>query len=111
MNTRKERLFYLDFIRAIAAVSIVITHFNARYSAHIPEIKGRMIGLEKIGNIGSGEWGVSLFFIISGAALMYVYEKENDWKRFYQKRFMSIYPMFWMAYSAVLAVYVLRTAR
>lgn len=47
MNTRKERLFYLDFIRAIAAVSIVITHFNARYSAHIPEIKGRMIGLEK----------------------------------------------------------------
>ncbi len=45
MNTRKERLFYLDFIRAIAAVSIVITHFNARYSAHIPEIKGRMIGL------------------------------------------------------------------
>lgn len=108
MNTRKERLFYLDFIRAIATVSIVITHFNARYSAHIPEIKGRMIGLEKIGNIGSGEWGVSLFFIISGAALMYVYEKENDWKRFYQKRFMSIYPMFWMAYSAVLAVYVLK---
>ena len=28
---RKERLFYLDFIRAIATVSIIMTHFNARY--------------------------------------------------------------------------------
>ena len=28
---KKERLFYLDFVRAVAAVSIVITHFNARY--------------------------------------------------------------------------------
>ena len=31
MATKKQRLFYLDFIRAIAAISIVITHFNARY--------------------------------------------------------------------------------
>ena len=25
----RERLFYLDFIRAIAAIAIVITHYNA----------------------------------------------------------------------------------
>lgn len=28
---RKERLLYLDFIRAIAAISIILTHYNARY--------------------------------------------------------------------------------
>nr|WP_317378856.1 acyltransferase [uncultured Faecalimonas sp.] len=108
MATKKQRLFYLDFIRAIAAISIVITHFNARYSLHIPEIKGRMVGMEKIGNIGSGEWGVSLFFIISGAALMYVYERRDDWKQFYKKRFLSIYPMFWIAYGTVFGFYVLK---
>lgn len=108
MTAKKQRLFYLDFIRAIAAISIVITHFNVRYLVHIPEIKGKMIGVQKIGNIGSGEWGVSLFFIISGAALMYVYEKRDDWKQFYKKRFLSIYPMFWIAYGTVLGFYVLK---
>jgi len=49
-------------------------------------------------NIYIGDWGVSLFFIISGAALMYVYQEKLEYKRFYKKRFESLYPMFWMAY-------------
>ena len=53
-----------------------------------------------VSNIYIGDWGVSLFFIISGAALMYVYEKKCELKTFYKKRFFSIYPMFWMAYIA-----------
>ncbi|MCU6685273.1 acyltransferase [Dorea acetigenes] len=97
---KKERLFYLDFVRAVAAVSIVITHFNARYLYLNPPMPEKAVLTTTVSNIYIGDWGVSLFFIISGAALMYVYEKKCELKTFYKKRFFSIYPMFWMAYIA-----------
>ena len=34
---KKERLFYLDFIRTIATISILLTHFNAIYIFSYPE--------------------------------------------------------------------------
>lgn len=98
---KKERLFYLDFVRAIAVISIVITHFNARYLYLTPPAPEKAIITTMISNVYIGNWGVSLFFIISGAALMYTYGTGCDLKRFYKKRFLSIYPMFWMAYIAV----------
>ena len=94
----KKRLFYLDFVRAIAAISIVITHFNARYLYLNPPMPEKAVITTTVSNIYIGGWGVSLFFIISGAALMYVYGENCDVKKFYKKRFISIYPMFWMAY-------------
>ena len=95
---KKARLFYLDFVRAIAAISIVITHFNARYLYLNPPTPEKAVITTTISNIYIGSWGVSLFFIISGAALMYVYEENCELKTFYKKRFLSIYPMFWIAY-------------
>lgn len=95
---KKERLFYLDFVRAIAALAIVITHFNARYLYLNPPAPEKAVFITFIGNLYIGDWGVSLFFIISGAALMYVYEEKCQLKTFYKKRFLSIYPMFWIAY-------------
>ena len=95
---KKERLFYLDFVRAIAAVSIVITHFNARFLLLNLPTPEKAVITTTVSNIYIGNWGVSLFFIISGAALMYVYEEKCDLKTFYKKRFFSIYPMFWIAY-------------
>lgn len=98
---KKERLFYLDFIRAIATIAIVMTHFNARYLFLTPQRPEKAIITTVVSNIYIGSWGVSLFFIISGAALMYVYEERCELKKFYKKRFLSIYPMFWIAYSVV----------
>lgn len=95
---KRERLFYLDFVRAIAVISIVITHFNARYLYLNPPALEKAILTTNVGNLYIGDWGVSLFFIISGAALMYVYGERCELKTFYKKRFLSIYPMFWMAY-------------
>lgn len=95
---KKERLFYLDFVRAIAAISIVITHFNARYLYLNPPMPEKAVITTTVSNIYIGAWGVSLFFIISGAALMYVYEEKCELKVFYKKRFLNIYPMFWIAY-------------
>lgn len=98
---KKERLFYLDFIRAIAAVSIVLIHFNARYLFLPVPAPEKAVLTTTFGNLYLGNWGVSLFFIISGAALMYTYGESCELRTFYKKRFLSLYPMFWIAYSAV----------
>lgn len=93
---KKERLFYLDFIRAIAIISIVIFHFNCSIQAH--GVKADEIFFSNYVNGSLGQLGVSLFFIISGAALMYVYDEKISIKSYLIKRFMAIYPMFWLTY-------------
>lgn len=64
---KRPRLFYLDLVRALAAIIIVITHFNNPYM-----IGHSVFAYEPFG-IYIGGLGVSLFLIISGAALMYTY--------------------------------------
>ncbi|MFL1676638.1 acyltransferase family protein [Paenibacillus dendritiformis] len=100
---KKERVFYLDFIRALSMLSIVIFHFNASVGA-------RSIGVTKVffdsypnGNLG--RIGVSLFFILSGAALMLTYKKGLSIRNYLKRRFISIYPMFWIAYAIVFLYY------
>ncbi len=96
---KKNRIFYLDFVRAIATVAIILTHFNALYVYNVttPAPQKAVITLN-VANIYIGAFGVSLFFIISGAALMYVYDNKIEIPKFYKKRLMGIYPMFWMAF-------------
>lgn len=106
---KRERLFYLDFVRALAAIAIVITHYNAIFLYMNPSISNCYVIDAYVFNIYIGSFGVSLFLIISGAALMYVYEHACELKTFYFKRFKSIYPMFWIAYIlAFLYIYVYR---
>ena len=95
---KRERLFYLDFIRALATILIIITHYNALY-LYLPEpTPEKAFITTEVFNIYIGDLGSALFFIISGAALMHVYENECNLKKYYKKRFLSIFPMFWMTF-------------
>lgn len=96
---KKERLFYLDFIRALAAVLIVITHYNALFIYSYPDNMRSVIAYDFPFNIYIGDLGVSLFFVISGASLMYVYSDIFDINHFLKKRFKSLFPMFWFCYA------------
>lgn len=98
---KRERLFYLDFVRAAATMLIVLTHFNAIYLYTSPQMPEKAVLTLKVSNVYIGDLGVSLFLIISGAALMYVYENECRLKTFFRKRFLNIYPMFWIGYVCV----------
>lgn len=98
---KKERLFYLDFIRALATLIIVLTHYNAIFLYTNPQMPEKAVLGLTIGNVFIGDFGVTLFLAISGAALMYVYEERLDWKLFLKKRFLNIYPMYWVAYLLV----------
>ena len=96
VTKRKPRLFYLDWVRGLSAILIVITHFNNPYLVEHPIFANSPFG------IYIGSLGVSQFLIISGAALMYSHEdaEKLDLKRFYWKRCKSIFPMFWIAFIA-----------
>lgn len=90
----KPRLFYLDWVRGLSVLLIVVTHFNNT------SLLSNQIFMNSPFGIYIGDLGVSQFFIISGAALMYNYADENhlNLRMFYWKRFKSIYPMFWIAF-------------
>jgi peptidoglycan/LPS O-acetylase OafA/YrhL len=87
---KAERLFYLDFIRAISILLIVIYHFDAalRFSFTGTLIENQLVGA----------FGVSLFLILSGASLMHVYQNDFSLKDFYSRRFLAIFPIFWVSY-------------
>lgn len=90
---KRARIFYLDLVRALAALLIVLTHFNNPYLA-----QGGYILTNNPFGIYVGGLGVSLFLIISGAALTVTYRRPINLKRFYWKRCLNIYPMFWTAW-------------
>lgn len=93
---KKERVFYLDFIRAISVVGILVFHFNTSIISN--KIKAKEIFYNAYANGNIGGIAVSLFFIISGSALMYNYDQMYSIKEYFKKRIMGIYPMFWIAY-------------
>ena len=95
--SKRERIFYLDFIRAISIIFIVIFHFNCSLYGH--SITGYEILFKTYANGDLGQIGVSLFFIISGASLMYTYQNAFSIKQYFKKRFIALYPMFWTAYA------------
>ncbi len=96
---KKERIFYLDFIRAISVIIIVTFHFNCSLKS------STISGYNKVFNgFANGDWGaigVILFFIISGVGLMHSYKEKLELKSYYKKRFFKIYPMFWIAYTTL----------
>ena len=109
MNKNKSnRIFYLDFIRALAVLSIILTHYNALYIYMSPiRLENTILTVYPFG-IYIGNLGVALFFIISGAALMHTYGDDFEVSVFYKKRIKSIYPMWWIANILARSYYFLR---
>lgn len=91
---KKQRLFYLDLIRAISSIIIVTYHFAVHFATESVPLKF----------FDSGKWGllgVALFFMVSGASLIYNYSDNFNLKEYYKKRFLGIYPIFWLCYSLI----------
>lgn len=105
---KRERLFWPDFIRTVACLLAITCHFNAAVSKYFTLNKGVCYNFPI--NIYIGTIGVNLFFMISGAMLMYtkmkleIKGKKESLLQFYKKRFLAIYPMYWLAFSISLAV-------
>lgn len=96
-----KRLYNLDYLRGLAAFSIMIYHYISWTFGEFPAdtFLGRI-----------GIYGVSIFYILSGLTLFYVYQNkmvpsETDVKDFFKKRIFRIFPLLWLVtlFSIVLS--------
>lgn len=96
---KKERLYYLDMIKLIAVIAVFTIHFTKSLETSGIGFNYRILP-DTVFSLYLGAYGVSLFFIVSGAVLMYMYaDREIDWGAYLKKRFLGIYPMFWLAFA------------
>ncbi|MAK60023.1 MAG: hypothetical protein CMK09_03495 [Ponticaulis sp.] len=84
-----KRLVYLDSLRGIAILGVVLIHVGQSID-HLPVL------LKSFSNFGFR--GVQLFFIVSALTLCIVTKPEKfDPASFYTRRFFRIAPMFYLA--------------
>ena len=93
----------MDFIRAIALLSILIIHFNATVTGYFTLPHKLFVSVLPF-HIYLGDFGSSLFFIVSGAALALTVPPEQPAMTFYKKRAKAIYPLFWLAWCICFAI-------
>lgn len=95
---KKERLYYLDMIKLIAVIAVFTIHYTKTLEYCGISFSWRVLP-DTICSLYLGAYGVSLFFIVSGAVLMYMYgDRDIDIGAYLKKRFLGIYPMFWLAF-------------
>ncbi|MFD2516579.1 acyltransferase family protein [Salinimicrobium flavum] len=87
----KKRIDELDSLRGIAAIIVVLYHYTFRF-----EELFNFKFITKYFNVPYGHYGVELFFAISGFVIFMSIEKINNPFKFLYKRFVRLYPTFWV---------------
>lgn len=87
-----KRLYNLDYLRGMAAFGIMIYHY-------LSWTLGRFTAETFMGRLGI--YGVSIFYILSGLTLFYVYYdkmtlSKKDLTTFFKKRVFRIFPLLWL---------------
>lgn len=99
--TKTGRLRELDAMRGIAALCVVLYHFNFKYEPSDPAV-GQLPLL-----FGWGHHGVSLFFAISGFVIAMTLERMDGVASFARARFSRLFPVYWAAMAVTIAVVAL----
>lgn len=87
----------------MALVSILVIHFNATVTGYFTLPHKLFASVLPFG-IYLGDFGSSLFFIVSGAALALTVPEEQSPLAFYKKRAKAIYPLFWLAWVVCFSI-------
>ena len=96
----KPRLHGLDYLRGLSAFCIMLYHYSSwTWGTQEPS--------SFLGKIGV--YGVSIFYILSGITLSYVYTSNTQLNidtviLFFKKRFYRIFPLLWVATLASIAI-------
>lgn len=97
-QNQKPRLLCLDMIRVLSVGLVVLFHFGMFVNEY--GIYWRPFPVQA-GGVFYGSVGVSLFFVLSGATLSYSGAgKPFSLRAYYKKRFLTLFPAFYVAYTA-----------
>ncbi|HEY4111784.1 acyltransferase [Puia sp.] len=96
-RTGKERFLELDYLRGLAAVSVILFHYTYGYDNGLRHFEpGRFYF--RYGNLG-----VQLFFMISGFVIFMTLERTKTSMDFLVSRFSRLYPTYWAAILLTIA--------
>lgn len=104
---KKENTIHsLQYLRAISALLVTVSHSMAWYSRHISDLGEDRIALASL----LGRLGVETFFVISGFIMYYGYLLNPNIQpyEFLKRRFIRIYPTYWFVSMLVLPVFLLK---
>lgn len=89
-SSPKEPLWLLNVLRGISALLIVLYHYTTQYDLSIGHIQPYRV------SVPWGCYAVYTFFLLSGFLTVYTYDEKTTAWRFLKKRFLRLYPMFWI---------------
>jgi len=94
----KRRVLELDALRGLAALSVAVFHCTDHY--------GREIGHTVPPSFGfpAGNYGVQLFFLISGFVIFMTLERTRSAADFVVSRFSRLFPAYWASIAVTAAV-------
>ncbi len=92
-----RRLLELDGLRGLAALAVVWFHFSVRYDEMISPRTGVWPHFDV------GQYGVALFFMISGFVILMTLERTPSLADFTVARFSRLYPAYWAAMAVTYA--------
>lgn len=103
----KDKFFYIDLIKVIACISVMLFHLDM-HSFYADQNAPLLFGLKLLG-INLGDIAVSLFIIVSGFGLGLSNQESFSIKTYAKKRFLAIYPAFWISYIivALITIFIL----
>lgn len=94
------RLLELDAFRGLAALAVLVFHYTTRYD----NLYGHPA---RVSDFSVGEYGVQLFFMISGFVIFMTLQKTRTSRDFFVSRASRLYPVYWAAVLLTFAVTVL----
>lgn len=86
-----SRVIELDALRGIAALAVVAFHYTTHYGQQFGHTTPLGFGFPP------GNYGVNLFFLISGFVIFMTLERTRTAMDFVVSRFSRLYPAYWVA--------------
>lgn len=96
MKGASARLAELDALRGVAVLLVLAYHYTTRFGELFPQAAW--------GSFPLGNYGVHLFFVISGFVIFMTLERSERGMDFVVGRFSRLYPAYWTAIVATSAV-------
>lgn len=93
-----HRLVEVDALRGVAALSVVLFHFTTHFSELFKPPVAPALSLP------GGQYGVNLFFIISGFVIFMTLERTRRPSDFVVSRFSRLFPAYWASIALTFSI-------
>jgi peptidoglycan/LPS O-acetylase OafA/YrhL len=94
----RARLGWLDVLRGLAALAVVFDHLSPNVLLHVGAVLYHWFDL--------GQYGVFVFFIISGYIVPASLERKGSVRTFWVSRLFRLYPLYLLAVGIAVALYL-----